>query len=369
MNLYMSLTIQSKLLSFLLSLILIFGCKSNSPKTIEFFIKESSIRTTTLKINNIKVTNLKLTNENIYGLFTSISVCDSFLICGNLRSPKLINIYSLKGDTLITEILQRGTGKNEGLSVSNVDIKYEKGNAFLWVYDITMSKLFKMNLLKSIKDSSYGIDKEISLTKELKNIFSPEIINDSLRLATTYSFDDSRYLYANDKIVKKVGSLPITNESGYLQDEENTKFPNKAYIFKSTLVKNPYENKVALFYNKTDRVEFYKNDSLIQIINGPDKFGPKMIVSKTQTGFSIEDFEQTKYAYISITYTPNNIYCLYSGTVDGSSNRIFVFGWDGNFIEELTLNKNASKIFINPVTKILYCYENKENGIFSVKLN
>ncbi|MGC4128856.1 MAG: hypothetical protein QM564_04695 [Bergeyella sp.] len=128
--------------------------------------------------------------ENIHGIFTEIAVVDSLLVCGNLRSEKLLNIYSLKSKKLLKEIIQRGTAKNEGLSSASLYIQ-NNNIPFIYTYDITLGKLFKINLKNT------EIEKEIHLTGDLKNLIFPSIINDSILLATTYASDDNRYFYAN----------------------------------------------------------------------------------------------------------------------------------------------------------------------------
>ena len=80
-------------------------------------------------------------------------------------------------------------------------------------------------------------------------------------MATTFSFDDSRYLYANTKNYQKVGRLPKVTHSEMLLDRPNTKFPNKAFIFKAISIKHPTENKVAVFITELTELNF------IQMIN------------------------------------------------------------------------------------------------------
>lgn len=70
-------------------------------------------------------------------------------------------------------------------------------------------------------------------------------------------------------------------------DHPNTKFPNKAFIFKAISIKHPTENKVAVFYNRADRTEFYLNDKLMKILHSQESFSPIMKVTKLEKGFSI----------------------------------------------------------------------------------
>ncbi|WP_144282095.1 BF3164 family lipoprotein [Chryseobacterium echinoideorum] len=349
---------------YVLILLILFNCKQSSDKYVEFKIQDKSNSVNYLDEDRTQHITLKPTN--IQGIFTDIAVVDSLLICGNLRSEKLINIYSLNSNKLINKIISRGNAQNEGLSIANI---FVGSNRSVWIYDITLSKLFQINI-----DSSKNIgliQKEISLAPKLKNIVSPSIINDSLVLATTYSFDDFRYLYTDfNKIKKKVGKLPDITNDEFLEDQPNTKFPNRAYIFKAISIKHPIDNKVAIFYNKTNRAEFYSNDKLSQAIHYKSKFNPKMYVTKLKKGFSVEDYAKTIYAYLSVAHTKDRIYCLFSGDKNGntSSDKILVYDWEGNFINELSLDRKVSKICINPITETLYCYDDQIKSIFSIQV-
>ncbi|MCT3745949.1 hypothetical protein BAS06_06660 [Elizabethkingia miricola] len=350
---------------------LFISCSNENPKLIEFKINDAKSSISIFQTSESNTNKIVLHPINIHGIFTDIIAEDSLLICGNLRDPKLINLYSLKTGKLLNEIIIRGTGSNEGLSLAKLSIG---NNSFssIWAYDITLSKFFKISKDRSVNSKNYIPEKEFILGKELKNIISPNIINDSLILATTFSFDDNRYLYANtEKIIKKVGTLPDVTNSDMLLDRPNTKFPNKAFIFKAISIKHPTENKVAVFYNRADRAEFYANDKLIKILHSQESFGPIMTVTKLKRGFSIEENEKTKYAYLSIATNKKYIYGLYSGNYEGktTSNRILIFNWDGKFIKEVILDREVSKINIDSKNSILYCYDDKEAKIFSATLN
>lgn len=355
----------------LASIVITSGCKHKNIQCTEFNIQESVENISTLTSNGNDIKHITLRPENIYGFFTNIAVVDSFLICGNLRSSKLISVYSLKADTLVNEAINRGTAVHEGLSVGNIFIQ-NNNLAYTWVYDITLGKLFKLNILKALEDTSYTIEKENNLVGVLKNMVTPQIVNDSILMATTYSLDDNRYIYATSQAIqKKIGKLPEISNAEQLTDPPNTKFPNRAFIFKAMAVRNPSKNMVAVFYNKTDRAEFYKNDSLIKIIVGQKKFGPIMQVKKLDTGFSVEDCEKTRFSYLSITSSNDLIYCLTAGNIVGEtcSNKILVFNWEGDLVNEVILNRAVCKIYIDSPNNILYCYDNIDNGIFSADLN
>lgn len=358
------------LLNFLLLCLSFNCCKQNKTEIIEFELERNSEITTFFKINEKQLKHITLKSENIQGLFTEIAIKDSFLICGNLRSQKLVNLYSLKSKKRLNQILIRGTESNQGLSVAGLS-KESISSPNIWVYDITLKKLINVDIFKAIKDTNYIAEYEFNLTDKLKNVIAPQILNDGSFLATTYTLDDNRYFYSDfKKITKKIGKLPKVENGKKMENMPNAFFPNAASIFKAIAIKNPIQNTVAVFYNKTDRVEFYTNDKLSKIVNCVESFGPKMEVTKLERGYALQDNEKTRYAYLSITYTKDYIYCLYSGSKNNEacSNKILVFNWNGNFINELVLDKKVCKIAIDDKGKILYCYAEEDNKIYSTTL-
>lgn len=361
----------SKIISFITIIILIISCNENYPKNIEFKIDNSKSEIFEFNISEVNIQNLKLKSENISGIFTEITVQDSLLICGNLYDPKLISIYSLKDSKALKTIIKRGTSTNEGLSASNFSFQNNTTNSSLWVYDITLGKLFKTDLSKMIKDSIFIAEKEMFLKGSLKNMVSPKILNDNSILATTYSLDDCRYFYSDgSKILKKVGKLPDVVNNKELKNISSCKIPNKANIFKAFSIKSPTEDKIAVFYNKADRAEFYANDKLFKIWNSTNSFNPKVEVLKLKDGYVVQDTDDTQYAYLSVTSDNNYIYALYAGNESSktSSNTILIFDWSGDSVKKISLDRKVCKITLEPTKRILYCYDDITKTIFSTKL-
>jgi len=347
------------------------SCSLKKNKIVEFKVLDNSYldeKRVSEEKNSLKVV---LKSANIYGFFTDITVVDSILICGNLRSPMLISVYSLNSDTLIKEVIVRGTDFGQGLSISNLYIQKNTDSSFVWAYDITLGKIFKIDMSRIATDMKYFPEEKFELKEKLKNIVTPQLISDSILMGTTYSLNDCRYAYANKKsILKKIGKLPDVSNNEFLADPPNTKLPNKSWIFKALITKHPFQNKVALFYCKSNRAEFYIDDRLVKVSNGKETFGPKMSIKKLKNGYSVDDCEETIFGFLSVSSTSNLIFGLYSGKKNykTSSNTVLVFDWLGNFRKKIILNKEVCKIFFDEKRNILYCYENTENGILSATL-
>lgn len=346
-------------------LLAIWGCTDRSYNAVTFFVQpDQSIPAEDISGGNI-VEQIKLTSTGISGSFTSFVVSDSVLYCGNLRAPKLLSVYNLKTGKLLNDLIERGPDSTQGLSVESLYLKKGK----LWVHDITGSKLF------AIKEERLGaagaVPETIFLNNALKNMISPIAIDDTTFVATTFTHQDCRYIYASlDNTVRKAGSLPEVKNPKKLKDPPDTKVPNITYAFKAKLAKHPSNGKTALFYSKTDRAEFYSGDSIRKVITGPDGFGPRMRVEKLRGGYSVNDDEKIQYAYISISPSEEGVYCLYAGNTSDKEygKRIFFFDWNGKLQKTLLLDRPAAGIFFDAQNKTIYCYSDTDNTIYSGKI-
>jgi hypothetical protein len=96
-----------------------------------------------------------------------------------------------------------------------------------------------------------------------------------------------------------------------------------------------------------------------------------MAVSHFPDGFVLTDFDETQYAYTSISRTRTSIYCLYAGGKGGQtcSSKIVVFDWNGEITKVFKLDKPVCSIYVDDETNTLYCYDDVEKSIFYASLN
>ncbi|MEJ7820678.1 MAG: BF3164 family lipoprotein [Chitinophagaceae bacterium] len=278
------------------------------------------------KVDKIK---LKLTGQN--GFFTTIAIIDTFLVCTDYRSPVILQLYGLSSNKLIGQIITRGDQPGQCLSVANI---LPLGKGIFWIYDITLSKLIKIDIKKALVNANYPGEEEIILIDSAKRLKSPCLINDSVFAATSYTRDDSRFLLFNKKsdILEKVGRLPV-RQIEWPEENVNNKFNILASIYNANLIKHPNKEILVVAYSKTDRLEFYNQGKLNKIIRGPDYFEPLVSFQKqNENSVSVIETSKTYYSYNSVCATSLFIYCLYSGQNNYStcSQKLLVYDWNGN---------------------------------------
>jgi len=296
---------------------------------------------------SFKRTGLKL------GMVQNIAIVDTFLICSDLMDAKVIHIYGMNSFYPLAEIVARGKGEGECLGVANIIVTNDK--RFFWIYDITLSKLLKIDIFKAVSTKGYVPKEVYRLSSDVKGAKSPCMINDTLFAACSYHLRKPRYFYfsTTSKIIKYVGNLPVSPEDW---PKENTAgfFGLKALAFSANLMKRPGGNALAVAYNKSDRIEIYKDDKINAVIEGP---GPKdPIYSFKDEGNNISspvESLNTVFTNLQVYASNDYIYSLYSGkdhfkTCGGA---IRIFDWNGKPVRLINLDKDYCTITVKEMHK------------------
>lgn len=313
----------------------------------------------------------RLIPTSIKGLFGKMMIMDSFLVCANLRDSALLDIYNLHTQKIIRQIVTRGNGPGECLGVESYILL--PGKRSFWVYDITSAKLVLINLDKALIKKDYRPEREIMLAGNLKNMYSPRRVTDSLFSGGSFAQGDNRYLYFNTRseITNKIGRLPVF-EKAKLPSSNSDKLNINAIILGTVMEKHPEQDELFIAYKKTDRIEIYKNDSLQQVINGPAFFEPVQRLIKQGNVIIPQDIRKTKFAFVDITSWNNDVFCLYSGREDNAlGNRIIVFDWNGRPQRYYVFDENIFNICIYEFNneKRLYTVNSKNKEICYAIIN
>lgn len=323
----------------MLSSIMLHSCKEKKSLANKENDTEGEL---TIKVNLASFQDkrkISFSETRINGFYSSIKVVDTFLVCGDYRSPEVINIYGSTSGQLLRRFIKRGEQLGQCLSAAN--IIPVKGSLF-WIYDITGGKMLLIDILKALSDTSYQCSKEIILSEATRKAKSPCFVNDSLFAATTYTRDDCRYMLFNTRteIVSVVGKLPAPDES-WPKSSQGGKFNMLASVYTAGLVHNPESGITVAVYNKTDRIEVYAGNSLKKVIRGPDLFDPVMDFVTEGNEVMANESHATRFSYSAISGSNKYFYCLYSGEANfnACSSRILVFDWDGNPVRILELDR------------------------------
>jgi hypothetical protein len=304
----------------------------------------------------------------IKGLFGKMMIMDDLLVCANLRDSAALDIYNLQSGQLVKQVITRGDSTRQCLGVESL-LKADQPHRF-WLYDITTSKLLLVDLQKALQQKSYQPEQDIQLKENLKNMYSPRLVHDSLFAGVTYSQSDSRYFYfdTHSQIIQKNGKLPSFEKTKL--PVGSSKLNIMALILSSSLERAQGKNVHAVAYKKTDRIELYENDVLKKLIIGPEHFEPVQQFRKEHDIILPEDSPKTRYAFVNTVSDNDYIYCLYSGRENiNSGNQILVFDWGGNPVKRLLLQEEAYMLTVTEKSgkKLLYTIAEKNNEVSRIE--
>jgi hypothetical protein len=281
-----------------------------------------------------------------------LTIVDTTLLAADLSGEENLKIIGLNSKKVLKSLIKRGNAVNETINIT--DFSSSDKSKIVWTYDLTLKKFQRVDILKALQQPTYIPEEEFTLKKELRGITSPIWIEGRKFASLTLALDDCRYLYFNDQsqIQEKAGQMPLP-ESDWPEQAKNAKMGILGMSYSAILRKHPMENKFAILYENTDRIDIYQNNKLKSKITGPDHFKVIKEFHQQGTGAYIpKNIETSKYAFFDAYVTNQFIYVLYSGTTKPMADQILVFDWDGNPVKRYTLDKSL----------IYFAFKKADNG-------
>lgn len=324
--------------------------------------------------------NIQISPINTEGFYDFVFPIDTFLLCSTLRDTLGLDIYSARTFKKLNSLVKVGDGKGQMLHIYSIT-KIQDHPAICWLYDVNLKKILKINVRKAAKNEPYQMEETI-LTGEKRNLSSPTKINDTTFVASSYLLPDCRYFYFNTQKdqIKKLGQLPPAKKDWPLPSEgQKGQFNFLARTYNGLLTVSPDTKTLAFAYKTTDRIDFYKNDSLVKVIRGPGFFDPVKNFVKMNNVIVSQEYDKTKYAYVDMSSDKQHIYVLYSGNSQkgppghhgAAGDRILIFDWAGNPVKIWHLSKSLARFSLthNSDGIELFGIDNETFGLTTAKLD
>jgi hypothetical protein len=313
----------------------------------------------------IKFEEVKL---DLIGKIVDLAVVDTFLICSDLSSEKILHIIGINSNKYYGQLINRGLGPGECTNISDIIVTSDKGT--FWAYDGTLGKLMKIDIYKALKEKKYLPEKEMMVAGAARGAKSVNWVNDDLFAASSYAFEDCRYFYFNTKsdTVSKFGELPQAKED-WPKQSSKSKLALRPMAYAAKIKKKPSTDIVAVAYYTWDRIEIYERGNIKQVICGPN-VEPNYTFRDVGQGMYIPNYN-LEFSAIDLDASDKYIYSLYSGSSDFQKycQKILVFDWKGNPIKILEFNNKLSSICIieKENSKIIYAVDEGSGNIVMTK--
>lgn len=314
--------------------------------------KENTIPSFNWESSKQRLLQSEIALSNIVINPSRIVFCDDFLFVSHSKTSKLLSVYELKTGKTIGEFVGKGRGPQELLSIQNMS-KNERLKT-LTLYDVITSKFIVCNI-QALKD---GYLETISEGDSGFNFVKEQVVytNDS---CITYLGQKSRLIFQNNngQMVDSIGDYIIFNSN-----EEPMWLPQ---IYKGQIAYNEKTGQFAIFNKLTDKIEFYKDKKLTNIISGPDGFKEMYRIVRVGGGEALGHYsDKTRIAYERVTSNSKFILALYSGATFGEDgthhNIIFKFDWNGKLIESYKLDKCLISFDVDWDNNIIYGLNTEE---------
>lgn len=272
-------------------------------------------------------------------------IVDTFIITQNSsNSDFLMSIYGLNSKTHIANIIGRGHGRDEYLSINITDDYIVKnGEVKLWIVPNIDNELILLDISKSVTNNLLTIEKKYNLkNKKIGQIISWDLkkANDSILYGVKVRKSIPSFIhydYSKDTILSEIdltnnnmnGDISLLSGTTIISDDE-TKFVNMMLYFDQLNLYDYQSKKGESFSLKKSPIDYF---TLLGSQNERHCYYSDIAL--------IDDF-------IIIAYSSNakNNYC----------DQLHIYNWNGVLVNILKVNEPFLYSKIDKIKKDIYLY-------------
>lgn len=329
-------------LTYLFLVLFVWGCiKSERPNSSErVYLKSKDLNFT----------------ESL-GKAYAIDILDKYLVVRDDQAETKLTIFNLESD-FKNPIYTGYTGQGPGELINPGPMIIESQKFLL--YDASKMKLFSF-YMDTLMVPDYKPHEAISIMEA--GIIDVKKIGKDLFIAVGV-FPDNRFALINSQgeTIERLGMYPIELQEGVPEYV-------RGIACQSMLTTNPKKNKAAVAMRYGEHIQFHVFDLdkyTAELINEHHVFLPEYTTKNYNGSPNFSPTEETRWGYLSISSNSNHVYALYSGKpqIRGTNfyqgHEVHVFGWDGELINKIELDKQAFSVTCNE--HHLYALYEGENG-------
>ena len=336
--------INTKPLAYFLLSSLLYSCSQDNVKN-----DEKLTNVTYEDFGELITLKGEVVNNDSLGNPHDIYCTDNELIFIDISQDNLVQTYSKDGMTKLSENVHSGTGPNESIICSMLQIldsqilAYDLMSQSLKAYDRNI--FVKQDNVKPIKDIHLKEDAAYILKTRSKDYITMSHAHNE----TLLCLYDSLF---NRKDISV--AYPYLDETSELDDRAlRHHYIHKAYY-------DEYNDKIVVMYYLADMIDIYdSNLNLLSRVHGPDNYSPKMIFVNNMYAAKIG---KTYQCICGGYLTQNYIWALYDGNV--FTDEDFPVGFDRIITYDYSGKpKNIYKLDI-PI--LFFCVDEKNRTIYAI---
>ncbi len=285
-----------------------------------------------------------------------------FVICEEIKSDQLLTVFNIDTRQKEFGFLPKGRGPGELLDVTDMEINIYKNELLVFDAITDQFNVYHLDSLLIKKKRQPEFSGKINGSPSGEQLIK---VNDSTYLGPGLS---ARFYIYNSKgiVTSKVGNYNFFNNS-----EKDTWLTQ---IYRGQIAYNYKSGKIAFLNKLTDIIEFYDENTLEKIIQGPNKFEAVYKIMAIDGGFALAHRKKhTRVAYNDTWSNDKYIFSLYSGKLWGDIgfhfSDVLTFSWDGKPLEHYILNIPIFAISVDAEKRIIYGLNDESQEPFLVKYN
>lgn len=312
----------------------------------------------------------KIHNDEFIGNPVRLTRIDTLLFAVDSKTDTIIHVLSTNNNNYVCNIIPRGAGPGELLSVGLV----RQGNISdkFWAYDITRKLWQEGNLdplsLRYVPNRSLHFTNTVFDKYEIED---PTWISNHSFICTSLINYQERFMIFNDenKLIQSVQNpYLIFNDKitgGILSEMSSTLSDVKPDKSKLVLV-GIYLNYIEIYNLDENKIEHH--------LRGPKNSNPVFDENRSSSLNTMVKSNNTVKTFLCVRCSDEKIYALYSGRERNdpsgytNSNIIYSFKWDGTPLARYKLDTDISSFDIDEANSMIYAIKYPENSIISFQI-
>lgn len=321
---------------FILSVIILVACGQNNDNIFDAPVRNAKA----IEQGSVKGERTCLSGDTI-GNISGIYANDSILLLKGVEadSPFLIHVFSTNDDSAVGNFVAKGRGEGELLAPIIKGCQQKKDRS-IYLFDLNLCAAFSLDIKKSVESQKTDLLLLLKLPPQTLDAYP--IGEDHIALVPQKDDYICEILDRNGDQIKKISLFPNVPGSDYFEG------------LSSACVVNQDRRMLAMAMCMLPQV------NILDITTGEKS---TVAISKDYKNWHKilnDSNDERRIYYTAITQSDKNIIALcmdsaFEEWIKGTkAPHLHIFDWEGNFLNDVTIQENLKTISFDDSTQILY---------------
>lgn len=283
---------------------------------------------------------------------TDVSLVGNYLCLITPQLKTMLQVYNIQGDSLAS-LCVKGNGPNDFINMQlRGQVQVSDTSCYLWVNDVSSAMLKRIDLTRSVNESTCVVDKKVKTYPMSTNAF---YVNDSVVVQEVM-------MLANYELFTCVNGEPAKHEKIYSDDVKNP-----FSFYKSSMRLKESSSLLVSAMNSFNQVNFWN-------LRTGNRISTRLGESVDMSTLLDEETGLEKWVYyVDVELADNQVYALFLNQSQedafekGEKTEIHLFDFSGHLLRIFELDRYAHSFCIDRSASVLFALVG-DSQIYSYQL-